>query len=226
MEDSETQKQLLNLGKRLINNLDRSKGDRTSEWMTSYLAEKIIATESVQEDKITTEQRECFETILHLWEHRAHLPTHTRPFEDFEPVFRAIKHIDPENPAPSYFRNENSSQAIPKDVEQYVNLIVNLDSATRVMLSFYMKEAIMSTMSESTIEWLDAIKGIAESGEARIILNFLPEMDSLNGKQANDLKSKKIKQLTEQIEKLESFEHISKITRSNLQTQLDKIEKS
>lgn len=226
MEDSETQQKLLNLGRKLINNLERSKGDRTSEWMTSYLAEKIIATESVQKVKISTEQRECFETILQLWEHRAHLPTHTRPFEDFEPVFRAIKHIDPENPAPSYFRNENSSQAIPKDVEQYINLIVNLDSATRVMLSFYMKEAMMSTMSETTIEWLDAIKGIENSDEARVILNLLPEMDMLNEKQANDLKSKKVKQLTEQIEKLETFENISRITRSELQIQLDKIEKS
>lgn len=47
--------------------------------------------------------------------HRAAFPNGKRPFEDLEPVMRAIESLDPEDDTPRYFRSARA----PKSVSNY-----------------------------------------------------------------------------------------------------------
>ncbi len=88
MDDLEQQKQILNLGKVLVNELQLEPGtDTLSKWMAHYVAEKITLAEKMPQgqERIETE-KECFETILKLWKHRWSLPSGKWPLETFEPI--------------------------------------------------------------------------------------------------------------------------------------------
>lgn len=224
MEDSEIQKHLLSLGRKLSNNFEDYNGDEISEWMAHYIAEKMTMTVSARGKTKASAQRECFEAILLLWEHQSYFPNDVRPFDDFEPVFRAIAHMDPNNKLPSFFRNENGNKQIPKDIEQYIEFITSLDAATRIMVSFIVREAIFSTADESTLRWLDAIKGIAKSDEAQVILKLVPELDVEDVDVAQAKKKKRANEISEQIDRLEAFERMSQYIKSALKVELTSLE--
>jgi len=190
--------------------------------MAHFIAEKMEAAMSSQGAAKSSAQRDCFETILLLWEYRSCFPQKIRPFDNFEPIFRALAHIDPNKTEPSFFRNENSDNRPPKEIEQAVTFITNLDAATRTMISFFVNEAILLASNQSTIEWLDAIRGIAKSDEAEILLKFISELDHQSIVQ--DQNEKRKFELKEQIERLEAFESLSKEIRSILKSELAQLE--
>lgn len=169
-------------------------------------------------------QRECFEAILLLWEHQSYFPNGVRPFDDFEPIFRAMEHIDPNNSSPSFFRNENANKQPPKGIEQYIKFITNLDDATRIMISFFVREAVLNAADESTLLWLDAIKGVAQSDEAKVILNLAPELDVKNIDEVQVQKEKRINDLSQHIDRLDAFESLSQDIKATLKTELERLE--
>lgn len=219
MEDLGTQEGLLNLGKQLADNFNGVEGDQLNEWMSCYIAEKITTIESARGKARLSAQKECFEAILTLWSHQSHFPRGTRPFESFESVFRALAHIDPDKNSHSFFRNENDQQQVPKEIESYIHFITDLDAATRVLISFFVKEAVAASVDESTIQWLDAIKCVDKSDEAQIILRFMSELDGADKAQSKT--EKKIEVLATQLEYLERFDRLSKYARSSLEMQLE-----
>jgi len=184
----------------------------------------MTAIESARGKSKSSVQRECFEAILLLWEHQSYFPSGMRPFDDFEPIFRTMQHIAPNNSSPSFFRNENGNKQPPKDIEQYINFVTNLDAATRIMISFFVQEAILSATDESTLQWLDAIKGVARSDEAKVILNLAPELDVKNINEAQVQKEKRINDLSEHIDRLDAFENLSQHIKSTLKTELERLE--
>lgn len=220
MEDSETQERLLNLGNKLQKSLEKRNGDKTCSWMAHYIAEKMASIDSSCDKAKLSAQRECFETILTLWNYQSCLPHDIQPFKDFDPIFRALAHIDPNKTTSSFFRNENEDNQPPKEIEQAIKFIINLDAAARIMISFFLQEAISHATDESTLEWLDAIKGIARSDEANIIVKFLPESDDEDTTQ--DKNEKRKKELSEHINRLEAFEKLSKEIKSILKAELEK----
>jgi hypothetical protein len=222
MDDSETQERLLYLGKKLETNLENDNGNETSAWMAHFIAEKMAAIDSARGKAKASAQRECFEVILMLWDQQGCFPHDTRPFKDFDSTFRAMAHIDPNKTAPSFFRNENEDNQPPKEIEQAIKLITNLDAAARIMISFFVRESILHATDESTLEWLDAISGMARSDEARIILKLIPELDDKDTAQAQNEKRKN--ELSEHIDRLEAFECLSREIKSVLKAELRKFE--
>ena len=133
-----------------------------------------------------------------------------------------MAHIDPNKTAPSFFRNENGDNQPPKEIEQAIKFITNLDAAARIMISFFVRESILHATDESTLEWLDAINGITMSDEARIILNLVPELDDKDTTQdQNEIRKN---ELSEHIERLEAFEGLSREIKSVLKAELGKLE--
>ena len=190
--------------------------------MAHYIAEKMAAVGSARGKAKASAQRECFETILMLWEYQGHFPHDIRPFKEFDPVFRAMAHIDPNKTTPSFYRNENEDDQPPKEIEQAIEFITKLDAAARIMISFFVRESILHTANESTLEWLDAIKGIAKSDEARIIFKLASELDDKDTVQ--DQSEKRKNELSEQIKRLEAFENLSRDIKSILKVRLGKFE--
>lgn len=190
--------------------------------MAHYIAEKIAAASSASGKAKKFAQRECFETILTLWNYQSRFPHDARPFKDLDPVFRAMAHIDPNNPAPSYFRNENEDKQPPKEIEHAIELITSLDSAARIMISFFVRESVSHVTDSSILEWIDAISGIAEPDEARFIFETMTELDDKEAVQNKNEKRKN--ELTEHINRLEAFEGLSREIKLVLKSELGKLE--
>lgn len=186
--------------------------------MAHYIAEKIASIDSSHGKAKLTAQRECFEAILTLWNYQGNFPHNIQPFKDFNPIFRALAHIDPNKTSPSFFRNENEDNQPPKEIEQAIKFITNLDAVTRIMISFFVREAISHATDKSTLEWLDAIKGIVRSDEASVIVKFLPDSDDEDTTQNKNEKRKK--ELSEHINRLEAFERLSSRIKSILKAEL------
>ncbi len=210
------------LGNRLEKNLAKTNGDKTSAWMAHFIAEKMAAIDSVRGKAKASAQRECFGAILTLWDYQGSFPHDIRPFKDFDSIFRAMAHIDPNKTKSSFFRYENGDNQPPKEIEQAVKLITNLDAAARIMISFFVRESILHATEESTLEWLDAIKGLARSDEARVILKLVPELD--NKDTAQDQNEKRKNELSEHIDRLEAFESLSREIKSVLKAELGEFE--
>lgn len=222
MEDSETQERLLYLGKKLETNLEKVNGDEISAWMAHFIAEKMAAIGPARGKAKVSAQRECFDAILTLWEYQGYFPHDIRPFKEFDPIFRAMAHMDPNKTSPSFFRNENGDHEPPKEIKQSIEFITNLDSVTRTMISFFVRESILRASDESTLEWLDAIHGVAESDEARIILKLIPELDDKDT--AQDQNEERKNELSQHIGLLEAFEGLSREIKSVLKAELGKFD--
>ncbi|MEZ5573737.1 MAG: hypothetical protein R3E64_17225 [Halioglobus sp.] len=189
--------------------------------MAHYIAEKMSAISSARGKAKATAQRECYEAILVLWDYQGRFPNNIRPFRNFDPIFRAMAHIDPNKTTPSFFRIENRDKQAPDEIEQAIEFITNLDAAARIMISFFVRESILHASDESTLEWLKGINGVAKSDEARIILQLLPELDDKETAQVK-IEKRKI-ELSEHINRLEAFEGLSSLIKSVFKAELEKL---
>ena len=190
--------------------------------MAHYIAEKMAVIDSARGKAKASAQRECFEAILTLWDYQGCFPHDIRPFKNFDPIFRAMVHIDSNKITPSFFRNENGDSQPSKETQQAIKFMTSLDSATRIMISFFVRESILHATDESALEWLDAINGLAMSDEARIILKLVPEFDNKDTAQAHN--EKRENELSEHIDRLEAFERLSREVKSLLKAELKNLE--
>src|SRR5206468_12121550 len=83
---------ILKLGKKIVDELGLDQTvDTLGRWMAHYIAEKIGDVEAATGEDRAQKMSECRDAILQLWAHRSELPNGKRPFEDFEPIFRALQ---------------------------------------------------------------------------------------------------------------------------------------
>jgi hypothetical protein len=103
---------VLALGKKLVAELGLDQSvDTLSRWMAHYIAELMHAAETAEDAKRQELTSRCCVAILDLWRHRRELPDGKRPFEDIEPILRALQSLDPEDTTPRYFRSARPNQA-------------------------------------------------------------------------------------------------------------------
>lgn len=94
MENLEIQEKVINLGKKLVSNFQQDNPDEITSWMINYLAEQIDLAEKTDCEQV---KKKCFDSILSLWKYHVVFPDGTRPFEDFEPIFKALDSLSPES---------------------------------------------------------------------------------------------------------------------------------
>ena len=92
MEKQASSQEILNLGKKIIAELNLSdSSDTLSRWMVHFLAEKIAAAEILKGDEKDKLEKECFDLILKVWEHRALMPGKIAPLSTLQPVISFLK---------------------------------------------------------------------------------------------------------------------------------------
>ena len=100
-------KDVLDLGCALVNELNLDPGvDTLSRWMAHYIAELIGEAKTAKIEDRPAKLAKCADAILKLWDHRHQLADGKRPFEDLEPIMRALASLDPEDNTPRYFRTQ------------------------------------------------------------------------------------------------------------------------
>lgn len=232
MASSEMQRRIINLGKALVEELGLNPGvDTLARWMAHYVAEQMtIAGNATGDDKIRAEQH-CFEIILKLWEHRSSLPNGRRPFESFEPIFRALEKLDPENKQLYYFNNiiGNSSEPdkiykVPASVKQWLDVASGIDRVVWIWLDYVFKQAALCATDEHTIEWLKNCVNLQEFDDASTIIRLIPD-NFLNSDEVSpkSFRQKRTKMINDRIQDLEAFSDFNQKLLSILRKELEDI---
>lgn len=200
--------------------------------MAYYIAEQITTARRSKGKAKVRAERECFETILKLWQHIAYVPAGKRPFEDFEPVFRALPRLDSDNPLPFFYSSRQRFASTPDtaggdldDVQKWLDVAGGIDHAARVWLEYVFQQAALSALDKGTIEWLE--HGILLSNgrdEASIIVRLIDDVSESSVEETvGQAQQARQSKLEAEIKRLDAFAEFSQILRSALVTELQNL---
>ena len=214
----------MKLGQKIVDELGLDQTvDTLGRWMAHYIAEKIGDVETATGEERTQKMSECRDAILKLWSHRNELPNGKRPFEGFEPIFRALQSLDPDDTPPRYFRqvrsaadeNDEGSQTT-----QWLGIASGLDYTARILIRYCITVAAQDAVDISR-DWVALAGAIAkeEDIDIKIVRFVIANADALNSENPDDRGKKKIEDL---LKRLEGFSHIATALSTHLRQQLDR----
>lgn len=215
-------KGVLELGLALVKEMGLDPGDDTllSSWMAHYIAELIEGVETASAEDRPEKMAKCADAILVLWEHRHQLPTDNRPFEDFAPVLRALKSLDPTDKTPRYFRSLR--KAIDKNDEssetrKWLELADGLDYSAKLLIGHCLMQASQTAVDKSK-GWVSLAEaaGLEEGLDFTLIRIITDESKLLQSEPGE----KGRKELKDRIERLESFAELAASLSCDLQRKL------
>lgn len=216
MEKLETQESVISLGKRLINSFKQNDPDEITAWMIHYIAEQIDVAENTNSDEA---KKNCFDTILKLWESQA-FPRGTRPFENFESVFKALESLSPENANARYFISQIMDEIVGKDLKgstAWLQMAKQTDESARVLVSFFLKQAVNEAVDKELKGWLQALNDSVEVNAIEYVINFTND-EGVNETQQS------IELLNNRLKKLKQFESQSKIVQTAIENEIIALE--
>jgi hypothetical protein len=219
MESSEMQKKAISLGDQLVEQLSTSeRADTFSRWVAHYVAEQMVMAESATGPEKAAAEERSFNAILVLWSHRSLLPNGLRPFEDFEPILRALARLDPEQPRSMYsaFQQRPEMNGEPSEVCQLVDFVLSLDRVARVLINFALLEATAKAVRPKTKLLLEnAIPSSMTSD-----LDAIRELVRRNEVLENDAHANGLQRTRAYLEELERFCSLCDSVKKDLKIQL------
>lgn len=196
--------------------------DTLGRWMAHYVADLIAKAESATGEEKRLAEKKCFDAILALWKHRAELPNGKRPFEDLEPVVRAIESLDPDDDTPRYFRparppkGEGEKKA---EAETWLDMVSGLDYSAKILIGYCLAEAAHAAADKSK-EWVKLAEAAgAEDGVPEIVIRFVS--GNANVGKEPDPNAEVRRQLQNRIGRLEGFTKLAEAVLRDLKTRLE-----
>lgn len=213
---------MLDLGRALVKELGLDPGvDTLSRWMAHYIAELIEDAESAKAENRTARLAKCADAILRLWDHRHRLPDGKRPFEDLEPIMRALESLDPEDDTPRYFRTQrmaaNEAEESNETVK-WLRLADEFNYSAKNMIRYCLTQAAQTALDRSK-DWVILAEnvGLEDNIDLPVIRFVSAENDLLN---ADNLNAIEQNLLENRIKRLESFRKMATALASELRCQL------
>lgn len=224
MENLDLQTQVINLGKIFVKELGLDNSvDTLSRWMAHYIAEKIATIERLPDGKEKTEiEKDCFETILKLWEHRWLLPSGNRPLDNFEPLLRLLEKIDPENEDLFFYRHPNQLSGIEidknnlhhKEIKEYIATIIQIDRVAKIWINSILHQAANKAKNEETKNFLENAANLPNNDDIRVVQTLLDDNISVEyigiDEDGELFKKYQIEELQKRIGELEKFANLNK----------------
>lgn len=213
---------ILALGRELVDELGLEPSvDTLGRWMAHYIADHIVNAESTTGEEKYTAEKKCFDAILALWKHRAELPNGKRPFEELEPVIRAIESLDPSDHTPRYFRSARLPKGQGEDnpaVDQWLEMARGLDYSAKILIGYSLAEAARAAGDKSE-EWVKLAEsaGVEESA-SEIVVRFLSKNANLGSEP--DPNAEVRQQLQDRKRRLEGFIKLAEAVAVDLTTRL------
>ena len=196
--------------------------DTLGRWMAHYIAELIDAVENVPPDERAASKKRCFDAILELWSYRAELPNGKRPFEDLEPIIRALEGLDPDDEKPRYFRSVRSAIVETDEEPQtrpLIEFVCSIDSTARILIGDALAEAARSSIDKSK-EWVALLeKAEIDVGVIDSVIQFV--LSKADKEMKPDLNGLERELLQNRIKRLEIFTTMATTVRDSLRTRLE-----
>ena len=214
---------MLDLGRALVEELGLDPGvDTLSRWMAHYIAELIKDAETAKVEDQPAKLAKCADAILDLWERRHQLPNGKRPFEDLEPILRALESLDPTNDTPRYFRSpRTAADETEQDAEtrRWLELADGLDYSAKILIRYCLAQAAQIALDRSS-DWVELAEAAAlEDGiDLTVIRIITDESDLLKASEPDDI----VRRLLEdRVKRLDDFKKVADTLASDLRRQLN-----
>lgn len=189
--------------------------------MSHYLAELIVQAESSIGDEKNIIEKNCFDTILALWKHRAVLHGVGQPFERVGELAQAIESLNPDNSTPRYFRTIRSKIAKEDekaDDENWLELADGLDYSAKILISLCLGNAAREATDKSK-EWVSLAEAAGmEIKDEKLVVRFISRVDDFGG--SPDASEEERREIEERLARLESFSKLATRFAAALKKQL------
>lgn len=224
--------QAINLGKALVDELGLDQSTNTlGRWMVLYIAERITAAENATGQEKSRVEKECFEAVLKLWQHRAFLPNGHRPFKNFEPIFRALERLDPDSERTYFFDDPyekapgRKTDEVSQGIRQWIDVAFGIDRVARIWIDYVLKQAANCAADKKIKAWLQ-LSASRKDEDISIIFRMISN-DMLEDEEGvtENIKQKKHELIASRIRKLESFRDFNEKLLSILNQELEDFSK-
>jgi hypothetical protein len=200
-------KAVLDLGRALVEELGLDpSADTLSCWMAHYIAELIVEAEAANIEERPAKSANCANAILGLWGHRHQLPNGKRPFEDLEPILRALESLDPTEDTPRYLRSPRvavDETEQNEETRKWLELADRLDYSARILIRYCLTQAAQTAL-DSSEDWVALAKkaGMQEGIDLTVTRILTDESVLLKVREPED-RTRKV--LEDRVNRLESF---------------------
>jgi hypothetical protein len=221
MENLELETQITNLGKHFVNELGLDPGvDTFSKWMAHYIAEKMtLAEKSPLGEEREAADKESFETILKLWQHRWSLPSGKRPLENFEPILKTLEKLNPEEQEPFFYHSldyelselEKNNPDL-KEIIDFTKMASQIDKVARIWINFVLHKAAEKAKNENTETLINNALALRNSDDVRairIVFDSDSSRDLEKDTESSIHKKYQLEKLKLRIEELEKFSELN-----------------
>lgn len=196
--------------------------DTLGRWMAHHIADLIISAENATGEEKDLAEKNCFEAILVLWKHRAELPNGKRPFEDLEPVVRAIESLDPDSDTPRYFRSARGPKGEVKEqseADTWLAMVDGLDYSAKVLIGYCLSEAALAAVDKSK-EWVKLAEAAkTEDGAPEIVIRFVSSNADLGKDPGPNAEVRR--RLQDRLGRLEGFIKLAESVERDLKDRLE-----
>lgn len=239
MENSKAQQKIIDLGRIIVSELEQDPGvDTLAKWMAHYVAEKIELAERLSGKERKIAQKECFETILKLWEHRWSASRKNSFLRDFEPLFETLEKLNPNREATFFIPpriqfdfleelEENDKENINEAKSQFDSALM-VDRLARSLICELLNRAISGidlngdrgNVIRNAINMID----YPDLKIIRIALGYNKSLKT-HDNDGHDKKKKRIDKLDKKIKDLEEFTSLRDYLLDSYKKELSEIER-
>lgn len=227
MENLDLQMKIINLGNLFVKELNLDPGvDTFSKWMAHYIAEKMMVAENSTGKEKQIAEKECFDIILKLWEHRWTLSDRNRPFKDFEPILILLEKINPDNDN-DYYHRVILNRLYPELENNitlnssWLNVSKEIDRVVRIWIEYCIGMAVAEIDSEKAKEWIENGKQMHNSDDV-VVIDILMNAQSKEVSEEDAIKEREIKKIKKRIDELEKFEKLNELILTSYKNELKK----
>lgn len=234
MESSETLDKIINLGKLFVKEFKLELGvDTFSRWMAHYLAEKITIAEQSQGKEKEIAEKECFDIILKLWQHRNYLPDGRRPFQSFEPILEILSRLNPDKEETYFYRamrNQELSELETdninyKSVKKWTDIALEIDKTARIWIEYALSQAASIAKNDTTKEWIENAVNLPDNSDTSIISILLDRnlsFDVENYDRDDFSKKYEVEKLKKRISQLQKYTRFNEALVKAYEAELEK----
>ena len=149
------------------------------------------------------------------------MPNGKRPFEDLEPILRALESLDPTDDTPRYFRSprmavdETEQNA---ETRKWLEFADGLDYSAKILIRYCLTQAAQTALDRSK-DWVVLVEntGLEEGIDLPVIRFITDESDLTKASEPDDIARKL---LVDRINRLDRFKKMADEIASGLRQQL------